>query len=97
MITDLKMEVAAETMGFSVIDKEGTLYVYEGNEEDSTVALTAEQLAQIDTAYDAKVAENDAAESQKATDEANGNQKLLDLGLTQAEATALTGYTPPEE
>jgi len=26
-----------------------------------------------------------------------GNQKLLDLGLTQAEATALTGYTPPSE
>ena len=25
----------------------------------------------------------------------SGNQKLLDLGLTQAEATALTGYTPP--
>ena len=34
-------------------------------------------------------------ENQKATDKANGNQKLLDLGLTQAEATALTGYTPP--
>ena len=30
----------------------------------------------------------------KATDQASGNQKLLDLGLTQAEATALTGYTP---
>jgi hypothetical protein len=28
---------------------------------------------------------------------ASGNQKLLDLGLTQAEATALTGYTPPVE
>ena len=27
--------------------------------------------------------------------QASGNQKLLDLGLTQAEATALTGYTPP--
>jgi hypothetical protein len=27
----------------------------------------------------------------------SGNQKLLDLGLTQAEATALTGYTPPAE
>ena len=26
---------------------------------------------------------------------ASGNQKLLDLGLTQAEATALTGYTIP--
>ena len=28
--------------------------------------------------------------------EQSGNQKLLDLGLTQAEATALTGYKPPE-
>ena len=27
--------------------------------------------------------------------QASGNQKFLDLGLTQAEATALTGYTPP--
>jgi hypothetical protein len=36
-----------------------------------------------------------AKETQKATDKASGNQKLLDLGLTQAEATALTGYTPP--
>ena len=25
---------------------------------------------------------------------ASGNKKLLDLGLTQEEATALTGYTP---
>jgi len=33
----------------------------------------------------------------KEADKANGNQKLLDLGLTQAEATALTGYTPPSE
>ena len=30
----------------------------------------------------------------KATAQASGNTKLLDLGLTQAEATALTGYTP---
>ena len=29
------------------------------------------------------------------TSQASGNQKLLDLGLSQAEATALTGYTPP--
>ena len=34
-------------------------------------------------------------ETQQATDKASGNQKLLDLGLSQAEATALTGYTPP--
>ena len=31
------------------------------------------------------------AEAQKATDKANGNQKLLDLGLSQAEVDALTG------
>jgi hypothetical protein len=49
----------------------------------------------------AKVSELETAEAnkenQKATDKANGNQKLLDLGLSQAEATALTGYTPPSE
>jgi hypothetical protein len=33
----------------------------------------------------------------KEDDSKSGNQKLLDLGLTQAEATALTGYTPPSE
>ena len=30
----------------------------------------------------------------KENNKASGNTKLLDLGLTQAEATALTGYTP---
>ena len=46
------------------------------------------KLAELQTAEDAKVqAEKDAKVS--------GNQKLLDLGLSQAEATALTGYTPP--
>ena len=48
----------------------------------------------------AKITEMDTAEANevtaKATDKANGNQKLLDLGLTQAEATALTGYKPTE-
>ena len=36
-------------------------------------------------------------EIQFELDQKTGNQKLLDLGLTQAEATALTGYTLPEE
>ena len=31
---------------------------------------------------------------QKIKDAKSGNDKLLALGLTQAEATALTGYTP---
>ena len=33
----------------------------------------------------------------KTTAQASGNTKLLALGLSQAEATALTGYTPPVE
>jgi len=45
---------------------------------------TAEEIAK-------KQAEQQAKENAKVS----GNQKLLDLGLTQAEATALTGYTPP--
>ena len=36
-------------------------------------------------------------EQAKIDAKVSGNQKLLDLGLTQAEATALTGYTPPSE
>jgi len=60
--------------------------------------MTAEEL----TAFQNKQAEwqqEDAiklAEEQAKVDaQVSGNQKLLDLGLTQAEATALTGYTPP--
>ncbi|WDQ27571.1 hypothetical protein EXVC032PBaldr_050 [Pelagibacter phage EXVC031P Hodr] len=41
--------------------------------------------------------EEKAIEDKKNTDAKSGNQKFLDMGLTQAEATALTGYTPPEE
>ena len=48
-----------------------------------------------------ETAEQIAARAKKLTDQAanqkSGNAKLLALGLTQAEATALTGYTPPEE
>ena len=33
----------------------------------------------------------------KIDNKVNGNSKLLGLGLTQAEATALTGYAPPAE
>ena len=39
-----------------------------------------------------------ADEAQAKIDaKASGNTKLLALGLTQAEATALTGYTPSED
>ncbi len=61
---------------------------------------TPEEVAQMEkdaaTAIEnrnAKIAEANALKANQAS----GNQKLLDLGLTQAEATALTGYQPPEE
>jgi len=44
-----------------------------------------------------KIAELPTAEEEataKATAKASGNTKLLALGLTQEEATALTGYKP---
>ncbi len=56
-------------------------------EETEYEALKAEATAKKEAEATAK-AEQDAIK-------ASGNTKLLDLGLTQAEATALTGYTPP--
>jgi hypothetical protein len=68
--------------------------------EIQEVNLTAEEIAQAETDRQSNLAKQQAEETAKqadATNKANGNQKLLDLGLTQAEATALTGYTPPSE
>tara|TARA_X000001382_G_C3105203_1_gene158051 strand:- start:16 stop:258 length:243 start_codon:yes stop_codon:yes gene_type:complete len=62
--------------------------------------MTAEEL----TAFQNQQAEQQiynnaqkAKEDAKVSAQISGNQKLLDLGLTQSEATALTGYKPPEE
>jgi hypothetical protein len=62
------------------------------------VDMTAEEVSQRETDIansNAKEQEFEQAKQADATNKASGNQKLLDLGLTQAEATALTGYTPP--
>ena len=60
---------------------------------------TAEDLAQIETdkanAFINAQAE-ETAKAQKQADALAGNNKLLELGLTQEEATALTGYKPEE-
>jgi len=59
--------------------------LYDGSEFTSTKP-TAEDIA-ADTSIKA---EKEAAK-------ASGYQKLLDLGLTEAEASALARYTPPSE
>jgi len=68
--------------------------------EIQEVDLTAEEIAQKEIDEQNTIAEKLAKEAEEQTKkdaQASGNQKLLDLGLTQAEATALTGYTPPSE
>jgi hypothetical protein len=58
--------------------------------------MTAEEITQAE--QDVITGNNLKDEAQAKEDaQVSGNQKLLDLGLTQAEATALTGYTPPSE
>ena len=75
-----------------VINKENP----NGIEVELTAEEETQRQADLANAETERQAE-ETAKNQKATDKANGNQKLLDLGLTQAEATALTGYTPPSE
>jgi len=61
---------------------------------ENTTPISKEDIkAQIPTVE----TEIETAKQADVTNKASGNQKLLDLGLTQAEATALTGYTPPTE
>ena len=76
-----------------VIEENGTIKALDihGNEV-SNIDMEAvnSKAIELQTEYDNKIA-------QEKADKVSGNQKLLDLGLTQAEATALTGYTPPVE
>ena len=75
-------KVIIEKIGNRVVELEGAEL-----EEHNAILSREATLAQ----------EELTAKENDATNKANGNQKLLDLGLTQAEATALTGYTPPTE
>ena len=60
--------------------------------EETIVPLTAEEIADRETAaaaYAAEQAEREAAETAAAEAKASGLAKLLALGLTEAEANAL--------
>ena len=70
------------------------------NPNGTIVDMTTEEVAlkeQDDANSQARDAELKAAHETHLANQASGNQKFLDMGLTQAEATALTGYTPPVE
>lgn len=67
-------------------DGNGVVYIHEWNL--NIPEPTSEQIESYETVAN-------EAEANYVNPAVSGNQKLLDLGLTQAEATALTGYTPP--
>tara|TARA_Y100000310_G_scaffold2300_1_gene2879 strand:+ start:703 stop:942 length:240 start_codon:yes stop_codon:yes gene_type:complete len=69
--------------------------IAKGTEE--YVELTAEEENVRQQDFEKQQIEDTAIkekETKKLADQKTGNQKLLDLGLTQDEATALTGYAP---
>jgi len=70
------------------------------NGEEEVREMTSEEQAQYDADMVQLASIKEAEQQAKAQKEADalaGNNKLLELGLTQAQATALTGYTPPAE
>ena len=78
------------------------LVINNENPNGVLVDLTAEEISKREqeiseetTKMNEKIQAEETAKQADATNKASGNQKLLDLGLSQAEATALTGYTPP--
>jgi|TARA_Y100000310_G_C20532608_1_gene739261 hypothetical protein len=76
------------------------LIVNPENPNGILVNQTAEEIADSERIQQNTIVrkeQEEQAKAQLAIDKANGNQKLLDLGLLQAEATAMTGYTPPVE
>ena len=62
--------------------------------------MTSEEETELTTTRTEQATKREAEATAKTAQDAikaSGNTKLLGLGLTQAEATALTGYTPPVE
>jgi len=74
-----------------VEDLEGNLVAYDINKNEITLPNSSDIENKVIELSNERETKKQAEENAKVS----GNQKLLDLGLTQAEATALTGYTPP--
>ena len=64
------------------------------------VEMTAEEVSARETevAKNIEIAnQEDAIENKRKADAKAGNDKLIELGLTQDQVTAMTGYVPPTE
>jgi hypothetical protein len=71
------------------INPNAKVKIFEGNERNIEWLENTTPISDAD--INAKITELQNADN---SPKVSGNQKLLDLGLTQAEATALTGYKP---
>ena len=61
-----------------------------GENNYETKDMTADEVTEMEN----RITANTNALTAQKTNAQSGNQKLLDLGLTQAEVTAMTGYKP---
>ena len=64
------------------------------------IEMTAEEVLARETevAKNIEIAnQEDAIEDKRKADAKAGNDKLIELGLTQDQVTAKTGYVPPTE
>jgi hypothetical protein len=79
------------------INPNAKVSVLDGDIEKITWLGGTTPISKEDIETQIPIVEQEIADEKQAKIDAkvSGNQKLLDLGLTQAEATALTGYTPP--
>jgi hypothetical protein len=69
-----------------------------GINSSEIIDLTENEIAQKEQdaiKFEADKQTYETAKVQKEADALAGNNKLLELGLTQAQVTAMTGYTPP--
>ncbi|QLF88165.1 hypothetical protein Eyrgjafa_gp_19 [Pelagibacter phage Eyrgjafa EXVC018P] len=90
MNTQLKMQLALASM------HSGQWFGFNGETSyENLVILDSSKTKPTEAEINAKIQEMEDADTSKVNAKVSGNQKLLDLGLTQSEATALTGYTPP--
>ena len=61
-----------------------------GENNYETKDMTADEVTEMEN----RITANTNALTAQKTNAQSGNQKLLDLGLTQDEVTAMTGYKP---
>jgi len=67
---------------------------------NEVVEMTSEEVSAREAQIAKNISDDNADKTtfeKKQTDAKAGNDKLIELGLTQDQVTAMTGFTPPSE